>query len=110
MILERQLEQKLINELSATISDEKVQMVGSRDVATNPTDTLTDKDNKVSVVAVQTGFRTHDAFSLSPISVGVTLAIATRIDCDPSAQHHEELVEKIANRLSHWHRFSNQFT
>lgn len=56
------------------------------------------------MVAVAVGFRTHDNFSLTPISVPVTIALTTRAEMDATGEAHEKVLEVIADLLSEWHK------
>ena len=102
MIIERELENKLISELSALFEDDNIQFVGSRSV-TEDGKLLTEKDNVKTIIAVGTGYRSHDAFSLPMIDIKVSLVICTRIELDPTATYHENLIEKLTDVLSYWH-------
>lgn len=74
MILEGLLEQKIIEQLSSIES-----LSGTQFIASRSADKTEDAD---SVVAVAAGFRQHDSFSLSPVTLPVTLTIVTRVEDD----------------------------
>ena len=86
------------------------QVVGSRMIPEIETGTKTEESDRQSVIAVACGFRTHDAFSLSPISIPVTITVMTRTELDPSSKVHDQVVEEIADHLSRWHRFGEEMT
>lgn len=69
----------------------------------------TEADASSCVVAVATGFRSHEAFSLPMISVAVNLTVATRIDRDPDGDTHEKVVEALSAKLERWHFKPNEF-
>lgn len=58
-------------------------------------------------VAVASGFRQNDAFSLTPITVPVSVAVVTRTETDVQSQKHDEVVEAIADKLSFWHKYGH---
>lgn len=108
MLIERELERRLVEAFSEGLEDAEV--VGSR----QPSDVGTVKGERDvaarSVVAVSVGFRTHDAFSLTPISVSATVAVTTRAEMDATGECHEAVLEKIADRLSLWHKDADMMT
>ena len=110
MLIERQLEEDLVQEFQLMPELANAQVVGSRMIPEIETDTKTEQADKQSVVAVACGFRQHDAFSLSPVSIPVTITIMTRTELDPSSKVHDEVVEEVANHLSRWHRFGKEMT
>lgn len=89
MLIERQLEEDLIQELRLMPELQNVQVVGSRTIPELETDAKSEDSDKQSVIAVACGFRTHDAFSLSPVSIPVTITIMTRTELDPSSKIHD---------------------
>lgn len=99
MLLEQELEQNLVDAFGALepLSD-GVQIIGSR------LGDKTERDDTKTIVAVSSAFRTHDAFSLSPITVRVGISIVTRGELDSTSQRHNEVVEAIVNQLSFWHK------
>lgn len=100
MLIEKELEQALIGELSAQLS--AVQFVGSRSVAEEG-QVLTEREDVDSVIAIGTGYRTHEAFSLPMIDIKVTISVCTRVEQDPTGQKHEQIIEKLSDILSLWH-------
>ena len=100
MLIEKELEQKLVSLLSSQIS--RVQFVGSRDIAEDG-QVITENEDVDSVIAIGTGYRTHEAFSLPMIDVRVTIAVCTRVEQDPTGQKHEQIIEKLSDILSLWH-------
>lgn len=99
MLLEQELEQNLVDAFGALdpLSD-GVQLIGSR------LGDKTERDDVKTIVAVSSAFRTHDAFSLSPITVRVGISIVTRGELDATSKRHNEVVEAIVNQLSFWHK------
>lgn len=104
MILEAMLEEKLVGELSALPELSGAQIIGSR------LEQKTESAEAGSVVAVASGFRQNDAFSLSPINVPVTITVVTRVEDDARSSRHNEIVEAVADRLSYWHKFQDDMT
>lgn len=102
MILEALLEQKLADEFSSLDQLSGVQIVKSRS-----TD-KTENDDTYSVVAIASGFRQHDNFSLSPITIPVAITIVTRVEGDANSSSHLEIVEAIADKLSYWHKHGDE--
>lgn len=103
MILEAMLEQKLKEAILPMIDETTTQVICSRET---PEDELvTEDDEKTHIVAIGTSFRQHDSFSVSPINVGAVITVVTRQELDPTGAGHEELIEKIADKLSYWHKF-----
>lgn len=109
MMIERQLEETLISQLSALSELSSAQIVGSRTTAPQG-ETKEEKDEKASIVAVACGFRSNDAFSLSPITVSMSISIMTRTELDPTSAGHDAIVEAIANMLSRWHKYGNEMS
>lgn len=89
MLIERQLEEDLVQEFRLMPELANAQVVGSRMIPEIETDTKTEESDRQSVIAVACGFRTHDAFSLSPISIPVTITVMTRTELDPSSKVHD---------------------
>lgn len=99
MILEAMLEQSLVEALGTAIGDSSgVQIVGSR------LETKVEQGDKLTVVAVASGFRTHDAFSLSLVNVPVAISIVSRVEGDATSEAHNQTVEKIVDVLVDWHK------
>ena len=61
-------------------------------------------------MAVACGFRQNDAFSLSPISMPMSITIMTRSELDPTSEYHDTVVESIADLLSRWHKYGDEMT
>ena len=97
MILEAYIEQSIIEALRGVLGDD-VQLIGSRLM-----DNIEDAGKK-TIVAVASGFRAHDAFSLSLVNVPVAISIATRVEGDAQSQEHNATVEKIVDVLVDWHK------
>ena len=97
MILEAYIEQSIIEALRGVLGDD-VQLIGSRLM-----EKIEDADKK-TIVAVASGFRAHDAFSLSLVNVPVAISIATRVEGDAQSQEHNATVEKIVDILVDWHK------
>lgn len=103
MIIERQLENDFVSQFTTILDRDDVQFVSSRDVVTK-----TEEKNKSTIVAIAAGFRTNDSFSLSPITVPVSISITTRVELDPLSEKHDEIVEQIVDVLSRWHVFGDE--
>lgn len=97
MIIEALIEQSIIDALHSELGDD-VQLVGSR------LETKVEDADKKTIVAIASGFRNHDAFSLSLINVPVAISVATRVEGDAQSQEHNETVEKIVDLLVNWHK------
>ena len=97
MIIEALLEHSIIEALRSELGDD-VQLVGSR------LQTKIEDADKKTIIAVASGFRTHDAFSLSLVNVPVVISIATRVEGDAQSQEHNATVEKIVDILVGWHK------
>ena len=97
MIIEALIEQSIIDALQSEFGDD-VQLVGSR------LETKIEDADKKTIIAVASGFRTHDAFSLSLVNVPVAISIATRVEGDAQSQEHNATVEKIVDILVDWHK------
>lgn len=110
MILETELENKIIDELSSIGELSACQFIGSRQTTISDEDMITDDESVDTVIAVHTGYRSNDAFSLPTITVPVSIQITTRIEKDKSGQKHERVIEAISDKLSYWHKYSNDFT
>lgn len=110
MTLETQIENRLIEKLGEMQELSACQIVGSRQIAATDTQTIADDVSADTVIAIHTGYRQHDAFSLSPITVPITIAMSTRIEKDKSGRRHESVFEAVSDQLSYWHKFSDDFT
>ena len=106
MLIERQLENDFIAELKSMPELSASQVVGSREVA-SAGDTKSEEDTKATIVAVACGFRQNDAFSLSPITVSMSITVMTRTELDPTSEGHDTVIEAIADLLSRWHKDGN---
>lgn len=102
MMLERQLEIDVANELSAALSS--APSLSATQIVCSRSGTKTETQS-TSTVAVACGFRQNDSFSLTPITVNASIAIITRLETDVESETHDEIVETIANKLSYWHKY-----
>lgn len=109
MLIERQLEDDFISELKSMPELSDSQIVGSREVA-EAGETKSEDDSHATIVAVACGFRQNDAFSLSPITMPMTITIMTRTEIDPTSEGHSKVIEAIADLLSNWHKDGNAMT
>ncbi len=109
MLIERQLEDDFITTLKSMPELSASQVVGSREVAAAG-ETKTEDDSHATVVAVACGFRQNDAFSLSPITMSMSIAVMTRTELDPTSEGHSRVIEAVADLLSHWHKDGNAMT
>lgn len=107
MVIERMLEDAVISALSALDGLDGAQIVGSRSVAPQG-QTKEEEDQASSIVAVACGFRQNDAFSLTPITMSMSISIMTRAELDPTSEKHDEIVEAVADLLSRWHKYGNE--
>ena len=96
MLLEQKLEEDLITEFEK-LNLENCQIISSRQK------NKTEDESYTSLLAVVVGTRSHDAFSLSPITIQVSLSLVSRIEDDTDGTNHCSNVEKILNLLSKWH-------
>lgn len=110
MILETELENKIIDELSSISDLSSCQFIGSRQTTKSDEDTIADDETADTIIAIHTGYRQNDAFSLPTITVPISIQITTRIEKDKSGQKHEKVIEAVSDKLSYWHRYSNVFT
>ena len=109
MIIERQLEDAFITTLSAMSELSCAQIVGSRTVAPQG-ETKEEEDTAKTIVAVACGFRQNDAFSLSPITMPMSISILTRVELDTTSEEHDRIVEAIADLLSRWHKYGDEMS
>ena len=106
MLIERQLENDFIAELKSMPELSASQVVGSREVAAAG-DTKSEEVTKATIVAVACGFRQNDAFSLTPITMSMSITVMTRTELDPTSEGHDTVIEAIADLLSRWHKDGN---
>lgn len=109
MLIERQLEDIFIQKLESIPALSDTQIVGSRTVASSG-NTKSEDGAKKNVVAVVCGFRQNDAFSLSPITMPMSITIMTRTELDPTSESHDKVVESIVDLLSRWHKFGAEMS
>ena len=109
MIIERQLENAFMSTLSAMPDLSAAQIVGSRTIAAAG-QTKSEDSTAPTIVAVACGFRQNDAFSLSPISMPMSITIMTRSELDPTSEYHDTVVESIADLLSRWHKYGEEMS
>lgn len=103
MLIEANIEERLIAAIKSAIADEPVTVIGSRQVASagyvkGETDAATP-----AVIGIAVGFRQNDAFTLSPISVACQVSIVTRVESDPTGGINDRLTEAVADLLQTWH-------
>ena len=110
MLIEKELEAKVVSALEALDGLKDMEIVGARQESSTGIVKGETETSMKGVVAVSVGFRTHDNFSLTPISVPVTIAISTRSEMDATGLTHEMALETIADKLSHWHRYGDAMT
>lgn len=99
MILEAMLEQSIIEAFRGLHWQNDIQIAGSR-----LPDTHSEEAYSNPIIAVASGFRNHDAFSLSLVNVPVAISIVTRVEGDAQSQEHNASVEKIVDLLVYWHK------
>jgi len=106
MLIEKELEQRIKAEIETLAALAEYQIVLSRDC-----DTIKgERKDATGVVAITAGYRQHDAFSLSPISMPVTISIVTRIEQDRTSAKHEAAVEAVSDWLSACHKDGERMT
>lgn len=103
MLIETAIENRIISAIRAVLADQPVTVIGARQVAASGYVKGKTEANTPAVVAVATGFRKNDAFSLSPISISVAVSISSRVETDPTGGIHEKIMESVANLLQTWH-------
>ena len=105
MLIEEAIERK-ISELfkdALTVSTFPVEIVGSR-VAADAGAVKSDGAAAAAVyLAIACGVRANDAFSLSPVSFEISLALATREEIDPTGAAHEQTLEVLVDALQRLH-------
>lgn len=101
MTLEKQLEDNLLSAF-ATSELSSWQFVTSRQSEQSD---YYESDEALGVIAVKVAYRQHDNFSLSPVSIPVTVSINTRIELDPDSTWHEQAVQAMTDVLADWHRY-----
>lgn len=109
MLIERQLEDDFITKLRSLPELSASQVVGSREVAAEG-ETKTEDDTNATIVAVACGFRQNDAFSLTPITMPISITILTRVELDPTSAGHNDVVDAIVELISRWHNNGNAMT
>jgi hypothetical protein len=103
MLIETKLEQAIITAITEVTSDSQVRVLGSRQVsaAGNVKGKLEMDDN--AIIVVKTGFRSNDAYSLTPISISGTVVITTSLAHDATGNINDYLCERVANLMQRWH-------
>lgn len=109
MLIERQIEDDFMTKLRSLPELSASQVVGSRGVAAAG-ETKTEDDSHATIVAVACGFRQNDAFSLSPITMPMSVTVMTRTELDPTSEGHSQVIEAVADLLSQWHKDGNAMT
>lgn len=100
MILEALLEQNILSAFA-----ELPELSGAQIIASRSATKTEDSDN--CYIAIAAGFRQHDSFSLSPVTIPVSISIVSRVEGDAKASNHMDVVETIADKLSYWHKFGD---
>lgn len=108
MILEAQIEQNILSSIESIDELSSYQIVTSRQVGDQIADI--EEANTSGVIAIASGFRANDQFSLSPITINFTITVATRVETDSTSEIHEKAIEAIADKLSYWHKYGNQMS
>lgn len=101
-MIEAEIEERLRAAFAAALPD-GASIVCSRAVADEGEVATDGGDDAACVVSVAAAFRAHDDFSLPMLSVTVSVAVATRIERDPTAALHEATADALAALLSRWH-------
>ena len=107
MLIEKELERLVVERLEALEALKRVEVVGSRQASSTGIVKGEHSNDVDAVVAVSTGFRSHDNFSLTPVSIPLTIAITSRVEMDATGAAHEDILSAIADLLSHWHKDGN---
>ena len=100
----------IVESLGGISSLGDAEIVGSRLPSATGTVKGENETGQKAVIAVAVGFRSHDSFSLSPISVPVSIAITSRAEMDATGETHERMLEAVANLLSQWHKDGEAMT
>lgn len=104
MLIEREVEAKLISEIARLPIMAEMEIVGARQPSSEGLVKGEQETSRSGVIAVSTGYRSHDNFSLTPITLNVSVAITTRVEMDATGSRHEEVLEALTELLSMWHR------
>lgn len=56
------------------------------------------------MIAVAIAYRKHDEFTLPMLTIDGSIAITTRAEMDCTGELHEQLLDKITELLTEWHR------
>ena len=110
MLMEKELEARIAGALGEIEALSGAEIVGSRQPSASGTVKGEKDQTAKAVVAVAVGFRSHDDFSLTPVSIPVTVAITTRAEMDATGETHEKMLEAVAGLLSDWHRDGGAMT
>lgn len=103
MLVETEIEAKIVAAISAKVASLGAVVVGARQVAASGYVKGETDETTHALVVVALGFRANDAFSLSPISIDGSIAITTTIETDPTGETNESCLEGVANLLQLWH-------
>jgi len=109
MMIERQLEAAFAERLRSMPEMADAYVVSSREPAPRG-ETKSEGDARASVVAVACGFRQNDAFSLSPVTMQMSVSVVTRAEMDPTSGKHDAAVEAVADLLSRWHKYGEEMS
>lgn len=110
MLIEKELEAKLVSAFKNLPQLKDMEVVGARQEVASGIVKGERESACGGVVAVSVGLRTHDAFSLSPITVSVAVVVSTRAEMDATGLQHERAMEAVTDLLSTWHRFGDVMT
>lgn len=101
-MIESEIEGRLREAFAAALPD-GASVVCSRSVADEGSVATDGADDAPCVVSIAAAFRAHDDFSLPMLSVTVSVAVATRVERDPTAALHEAAAAAVSALLSRWH-------
>jgi len=110
MLIEKEVEGKIITALQGLTQLSAMQIVGARQEASSGMVKGEVESDRSGVIAVSVGYRTHDSFSLTPITLPVAVVITTRAEMDATGALHEQALEAVTNLLSYWHRYGDVMT
>ncbi len=108
-MIETEIEERLREAFAAALPD-GASVVCSRSVADDGSVATDGNDDAACVVSVAAAFRSHDDFSLPMLSVTVSVAVATRVERDPTAAMHDGAAAAVAALLSRWHFKPDEMT
>lgn len=108
MLIERQIEEKLIDAISNAIVD--CEIVGSwTPVQSGTVKGESDREAKGNI-SIYVQPRSHDSFSLPSITLNGTIAVECRAEKCPTMAEVSEIYEQVLGLLTGWHNDPNGFS